>query len=106
MLRYACRQPRVGLELMCLGACMRTLQATYGRYNAAGCVVVDHDLIACKTEPGIGSALPWFVTVGGQQSTDTITSTYGAPRISSVVNSTSWLTSGNFVVRTKTETTL
>lgn len=78
---------------------VRILQATYGRYRAAGCVVVDHDLITCKTEPGIGAALPWLVTVGGQQSTDVVTSAYGAPQIMSAGNVSALLTSGNIVVR-------
>jgi hypothetical protein len=77
-------------------------QVTYGpgsRYKATNCTVVDHDLITCLTVPGIGSDLPWAVTVAGQRSINSVTTSYAPPAISSNVNQSTWLTSGGFEVR-------
>ncbi len=85
-------------QLCACGTCLGW-QVTYGRYTARGCVVVDHDLITCQTAPGIGYSLPWSVTIRGQQSINVITMGYSRPSISCNMNQSTWLTSGNFVVR-------
>jgi hypothetical protein len=76
-------------------------QVVYGqglRYNASGCAVVDHHTITCVTVPGIGGPLPWSVFVASQRSSEVVTTSYGAPVISSDANQTSWLTPGGFEV--------
>jgi hypothetical protein len=68
------------------------------RYTAAGCTVLDHDLINCVTVPGIGAGLVWTVFVAGQRSQDAIMSNYAPPAIWSDANQSAWLTTGLFDV--------
>ena len=43
------------------------VSASYGAYGAAKCnVTVDHAELACWSVAGVGAALAWSVTVGGQ----------------------------------------
>ena len=94
----------MGVELLPL--CERVLghlcQAAYGpsrRYDVtSSCSLISHELITCRTAAGVGVDLAWVLEIGGQVSSDAVTTSYAAPSISGSSGTGSWFTTGSFEV--------